>query len=65
MLPPKPNKRITSQTRPTQPRARNMKKGCAMVVDCMDMSGLCVHTRVRPTRLKPPIKMLLPRRPSK
>ena len=61
MLPPKPNKRITSQARPTQPRARNMEKGCAMVVDCMDMSGLCVHTRVGPTRLKPQIKRLLPR----
>ena len=61
MFPLKPNKRITFQTRPTQPRARNMEKGCAMIVDCMDMSGLCVHTRVGPTKLKPPIKRLLPR----
>ena len=36
-------------------------KNYAMVVDCMDMSGLCVHTRVGPTRSKPQIKRLLPR----
>ena len=34
MLPPNPNKRITFQARPTQPRARNMKKrlcyGCGV-----------------------------------
>ena len=46
-------------------KSKKHGKGCAMVVDCMDMSGLCVHTRVGPTRLKPPIKRLLPRRPSK
>ena len=56
MLPPKPNKRITFQVRPTQPRARNMEKGYAMVVDYMDMSGLCVHIRVGPTSVKRPNK---------
>ena len=43
MLPPKSNKRITTQAKSKQPRARNIKKDCAMVVDCMDMSGLCPH----------------------
>jgi hypothetical protein len=48
-----------------QPIARNMEEDYAMVVDYMDMSGLCVHARVRPIRLKPPNKKLLPRWPSK
>ena len=52
LVSPKPNKRITFQARPTQPRARSMEKGYAMVADCMDMSGLSVHTRVGPTRWK-------------
>ena len=65
MLPPKPNKRITSQVRPTQPRAKNMEKGCAMVVDRMDMSGLCVHTRVGPTSVKRPNKRNLTSCPTK
>ena len=65
LLPPKPSKRITIQAMSKQPRARNMEKGHAMVVDCMDMSGLCVHTRVGLTRLKPPNKKLLPMWPSK
>ena len=56
MLPLKPNKRITFQAKPTQPRARNLEKGYAMVVDYIDMSGLCVHIRVGPTSVKRPIK---------
>ena len=65
MLPPKPNKRITFQAMPKQPRARNMEKDCAMVVDGMGMTELYVHIIVGLTRLKPPIKRLLPRWPSK
>ena len=56
MLPPKPNKRITFQVRPTQPRARHMEKGYAMVVDYMDMSGPCVLKRVGSTSVKWPNK---------
>ena len=55
MLPLSPNKRIT-QARIKQPRARNMEKGYAMVVDCMDMRLPCVHTRVGPTSVKRPNK---------
>ena len=61
MLPPKSKNRIITQAKSKQLRARNMEKYYAMVVDCMDISGLCVHTRVRPTRLKPSIKRLPPR----
>ena len=46
-------------------KSKKHGKGYAMVVDCMDMSGLCVHTRVGPTRLKPPNKRLPPNWPSK
>ena len=56
MLPPKPNKRITFQARPTQPRVRNKEKGYAMVVDYMNMSGPCVHIRVGPISVKWPNK---------
>ena len=42
-------------------KSKKHGKGYAMVVDCMDMSGLCIHTRVGLTRLKPQIKRLLPR----
>jgi len=48
-----------------QSRVRSMEKDYAIVVDCMDMSGICVHTRVGPKRLKPQIKRLLSKRPSK
>ena len=54
---------ISSNVKAT--KSKKMEKGYAMVVDCMDMSGLCVHTRVGPTRFKPPNKKLLPMWPSK
>ena len=37
-------------------KSKKHKKGYAMVVDYMDMSGLCVHIRVRPTSVKRPNK---------
>jgi hypothetical protein len=39
-----------------QPRARKMEKDYAMVVDCMDMSVSCVHTRVGSTNVRQPNK---------
>jgi hypothetical protein len=46
-------------------KSKKHEKVCAMVVDCMDMSGLRVHIRIGPTRLKLPLKRLQSRRPSK
>jgi hypothetical protein len=56
LLAPKPNKRITTLAITTQPRARNMEKGYAMVVACMGMRVLYVHTRVGLISVKWPNK---------